>query len=115
MKKRHGQFYDFYRSFSYLFRAPHKSFITEVHLKRYMINRKVAWAASRIFQIIIMGRLVENGIANDIEHQYRGLVRIASPHFHLILLVFVNLVLDISSRQNNPEHLGLLKKLLNRM
>ena len=31
-----------------------------------MINWKVAWAASRIFQIIIMGRLVENGIANDI-------------------------------------------------
>lgn len=62
-----------------------------------------------------MGRLVENGIANDTEHQYRGLVRIASSLFHLILLVLVNLVLDISSRQNQPEHLGLLKKLLNRM
>lgn len=56
-----------------------------------------------------MDRLVENGIANDIEHQYRGLVRIASPLFHLILLVLVNLVLDISSRQNQPEHLGLLE------
>ena len=80
-----------------------------------MINWKVAWAASRIFQIIIMGRLVENGIANDIEHKYRGLVRIASPDFHLILLVLVNLVLEKSSRQNHPEDLGLLKKLSNRM
>ena len=62
-----------------------------------------------------MGRLVENGIANDIEHKYRGLVRIASPDFHLILLVLVNVVLDKSSRQNHPEHLGLLKKLSNRM
>ena len=59
-----------------------------------------------------MGRLVENGIANDIEHKYRGLVRIASPDFHLILLVLVNVVLDKSSRQNHPEDLGLLKKLI---
>ena len=73
MKKRHGQFCDFYRSFSYLFHALHESSITEVDLKRYIINWKVAWAASRIFEIIIMGRFVENGIANDIEHQYRGL------------------------------------------
>ena len=50
-----------------------------------------------------MGRLVENGIANDIEHKYRGLVRIASPDFHLILLVLVNVVLDKSSRQNQPS------------
>ena len=68
-----------------------------------MINWKVAWAASRIFQIIIMGRLVENGIANDTEHKYRGLVRITSPDFHLILLVLVNVVLDKSSRQNQPS------------
>ena len=47
-----------------------------------------------------MGRLVENGIANDIEHKYRGLVRIAPPDFHLILLVLVNVVLDKSNRQN---------------